>query len=441
MKNILVGLIVSLAYLTSAQVLNAEKIREFSSGYAGTLPTDPKFLARAYFENASIRNLIYELESGPVSVFRVEQALLDSEFSIEDLLGVGLVREEADQFFLNFNYFTLEDMHAIHQVIDDMALSLSQGYLDRSDEFGAIFGAYPVKTVSPKKLAFILISGFSLNWDGLKETQDMGFRAPNLVAGEGWKYSFWAAENDPEYSTHEFYWGSSSFPLGEFNFQDNPVDFAFSSFGDPYSDPRMNFPDLFYISEENLPSEVSRAIDKIGSQTETHFGLNIENVLGLDWTHDVGTILFALRENPRTEAELSIIVERVGKLPELMGLLQSIEYVNLDSRGEFQLLIPALDYEDQEMVNRALELSREILNGWLKSNYPAIRRELKNLTAIRQGVSFESLFTQIWHDLFGLATRELAHAGFTEDPSAEGVKYKGSQATIWRHSLYDFDPQ
>jgi hypothetical protein len=40
--------------------------REFSSGYAGILPTDAKNLARTYFNEPAVRRLIFDMENGPV---------------------------------------------------------------------------------------------------------------------------------------------------------------------------------------------------------------------------------------------------------------------------------------------------------------------------------------------------------------------------------------
>ena len=93
------------------------------------------------------------------------------------------------------------------------------------------------------------------------------------------------------------------------------------------------------------------------------------------------------------------------------------------------------------MVDEALALSRDVLIKWFAENYQGIRNDLGGLTSMAHGVAFEALFTQIWHDLFGLTTRELARSGFIADTYAEDFTYKASLGALWRHSLYDFDPQ
>lgn len=417
----------------------AKDQREFSTGYAGVLPTDDEDLARTYFEEPDIRELVFDLEDGPVSGTRVESALSGTNHVIDDLVRVGLIRPEGDRYALAFNYFTRDDMRAIHAMIEERAPSLARAYLQRKKDFMALLENYPAKTVSVEKLLYVIVSGFSLNWDGLKASREMGFRDPVQAKGDGWQYSFWAAEADPDYSTRGFYWGSSTFPAGDFNFADRPADFGFSSFGDPYSDPRMNFPDLLYIPIEDLPPDVAEKVPEMGLQTEARFGLNIPNVLGLDWTYDIGTVLFALREGPKTGAELQSLVERKTKVPALMALLSEIQYVRKGPDCSYQLLIPVLDHSDKEMVDKALALSRDILREWLEENYPDMKAGLQGLTAMRQGVPFEALFTQIWHDLFGRVSRELAEKGFTFDPNDQDEKYQGSLGSVWRHSLIEFE--
>ena len=57
-----------------------------------------------------------------------------------------------------------------------------------------------------------------------------------------------------------------------------------------------------------------------------------------------------------------------------------------------------------QLVADVLALHRQILQRWLQTHYGSFRSELSDLTVIRQGVPFEAVFTQIWHDIFGLTT-------------------------------------
>jgi hypothetical protein len=98
------------------------------------------------------------------------------------------------------------------------------------------------------------------------------------------------------------------------------------------------------------------------------------------------------------------------------------------------------DRADAPMLNAALNLHRRILGERLRRVYPRARAELSSITAVRQGVPFESAFTQIWHEYFGLATREMIAAGLIEDPYSKARRHPGSVAVLWRRPIYHFDP-
>ncbi|MGA2261317.1 MAG: hypothetical protein ABSH28_07770 [Acidobacteriota bacterium] len=413
--------------------------REFSSGYAGILPMDAKNLARTYFSEPAVRRLIFDLEKGPLQLERAAEVLKGTHFTVDDLLRVKLVSERDGRLFIGFNYFNADDIKAIDRVAALYVPSLVHAYLDQQQAFERIFKTYSAGTVSSKKLAFVLIAGFSLNWDGLRTTQELGYRKPLLVQGEGWRYSFWAEEDVTDRSTKEFYWGSSTFPAGKYNFSNKPADFAFSSFGDPFSDPRMNFPDLLYTSAADMAPAVRDVAQKIGLVHETAFGADFQNVLGFERARDLAALLFALRASPEAEARLARSIREPEKIGAYLSLLKQIQYVERGKDERYRLLFPVLDRMDKKLVDQSLALSRQIFSEWLKTNYGKMREDLGALTAMKQGVPFESLFTQIWHEWFGLTTRQLVRAGFMFDPYSKDATYKGSFPALWRLSLYDIN--
>lgn len=126
---------------------------KFSSGYAGTLPTDPEELAGTYFDNSHVRSLIHELEGGPVYRQRVLKELEGTGFTPDDLLRVGILRSEDDRFYIGFNYFTAGDMTKVIAAAENHAPSLVQAFLDRRAEFDRLFDRYPVDSVRKDRLA------------------------------------------------------------------------------------------------------------------------------------------------------------------------------------------------------------------------------------------------------------------------------------------------
>jgi hypothetical protein len=341
-----------------------------------------------------------------------------------------------------FNYFTLADMRRIHAIAVRDVPSLVDAYLRHAREFDRIFSRYPIKSVPRKRLATAVIAGIALNWDGLDKTMAWGYRRPQLVRGPGWRYSFFASEDDPTYSEHGFIWGSSTLFGEHDNLSGKPVDFSFSSFGDPYSDPRMNFPDLFTTPQSDMSPDVAAAVSAIGTRDESYMGAGLHAVLGPSRARSIGPMLFALRRAPQTAEALARYVEPAdrahsGAFPQL---LSAADYIRQRRDGRYELITPVLDREDAPMLREALALHRSILHQWLESHYSKERAELSGLTAMREGVPFESLFTQIWHEYFGLATRQLVQRGFIEDPYSPALRHPNSIPMVWRRSIYHFDP-
>lgn len=423
--------------------VRAEEKREFLSGYAGSLPTEARLKAGTYFGKPGVRKLIFALESGPLTHGEVIAALKGTGITPEQLIRVRILRRDGDAWYIGFNYFNRDDMRRIHAVTEKYVPSLVSAYVQKSGEFARLSKDYPANSVSDEALAFVLIAGFSLNWDALKFTEEKGYRKPQLVTGDKWQYSFWASEIVPGRSERGYYRGSHTFPGGSYNFERDPVDFSFSSFGDPYSEPRMNFPDLFYTPAEALAPPVHKIAARVGLTHETAFGLDIQNVLGLETARIVGPLLFRLRSKSMSEEDLRGALPEAdpARLSALLTLLVEIQYVEKADDGTYRLLVPVLDHADRAMVDGALSLSRDVLSKWFEENYSPIRKDLEGLTAMKHGVPFESLFTEIWHELFGLATRELVASGFLADPRGPARRYQGSLPVVWRLSLYDFQPR
>jgi hypothetical protein len=415
--------------------------RSFLEGAAGTIPASARDQSRTYFNMPQVRALVERLESGPLSAADVTVGLSGADATLSDLVRTHILRPTPAGYVIGFNFFTLADIRRIHVTADRDVPSLVDAYIRHAREFDRIFDRYPIKSVPRKRLATVLLAGFALNWDGLDKTIAWGYRRPELVEGPGWKYSFFAEEDDSSYSQHGFIWGSSTV-FGEHDNLDPPVDFSFSSFGDPYSDPRMNFPDIFFSPLTEVTPDVRAALEAIGTRDESYMGHDLPGLLGPSRARSIGPMLFALRRSPLTAAALARYVEPADRSHALafVQLLTATDYIRKRPDGRYELTAPVLDRADAAMLNEVLALHRRILRKWLEQHYGRERAELLTITAARQGVPFKSLFTQIWHEYFGLATRQLVGRGLIEDPYSPLMRHRGSVATVWRRSLYHFDP-
>jgi hypothetical protein len=419
--------------------VRAEDAPVYASGYVGSLPSDRALRPDVYFDRPAVRALLLELEPGPQPSARVEAALAGSGTSTEDLIRTHLLRRDGDRLAIDFAYFSRADMSRIHAVVDRRAVTLAQAYVARRAELDRLFARYDAHAVPRGDLAFVVLVGVSLNWDGLALTLERGWRAPRWVEAGAARYGFWASSDAPGRSYEGYYWGSSSFPAGPYNFEPSPVDFTFSSFGDPYSDPRMSFPDLFYLPPVELTPEVAARVKRIGLRSETLQGVSVEGVLGFSFARPTASILFALREGPKSERTLAhaLAEQDAERLPAILALLQQARCVRRTNHNRFELTSPVLDRRDERLLRDALALSRQIMSEWLTEIYDSIRSEIGPLTIERHGLSYEVAFTQIWHELFGATTRELARSGVVSDPRAAGAASPGSISLLWRMSLYD----
>ena len=430
-------LLASLVCLFLLQIDTARAGQAYFSGYVGTLPSSPENLARTYFNRPEVQRLIHTLEQGPIAEREAEERLAGTDTKLADLTRMRLVAVERGRVSIAFADFTAADMRLIHEVAARYVPSLVAEYVSRAPELARILSHYPLASVSRKRLAFALLAGVSLNWDGLRLLSDLGDRKPRLVQGPGWRYSFWASADTPGYSYKGYYWGSSTFPADSINLKP-PLDFSFSSFGDPFSDPRMNFPDLFELQPKDMTPQVRKAAKALGLRNDSVLGNTVNDVIGLDRAHGIGAMLFAMRHGARDAAGICATLPH-GEHDACRGslsLLTAAGYIREVRPGSFVLLVPVFDLQDKALANAALALSREAMTVWLNKNYSSIRRDLSGLTALREGVPYPALFTQIWHELFGLTTRELVKGGLIEDPYGPGVAWKGSIPAVWRTAVF-----
>lgn len=436
------SLVAAITALCAFASVGAQAQQAFFSGYAGSVPSDPELQPRAYFNRKEVRALFAAMETGPVPVSQAEAALKDSTTGIDDLLRTHLLRRDGDMLAIDFAYFSCMDMERIHAVVEKRAPSLAAAFAAKRSEFDRIFARYRVPGVSRGDLAFVILAGVSLNWDGLDLTLDSGLRTPRFVETGGGHYSFWAAAKTPNYSYSGFYWGSSSFPVGVYNFKEAPADYTFSSFGDPYSYPRMNFPDLFDLPINEMTGEIAPLAERIGLKSEELAGISITDALGFSLARPAAAILFALRDGAKDERDLvrRLSPDDTARAPAILALLEAGDYVRRDDRSRYELTAPVLDRRDQRMLDEALALSRSIMADWLAVNYEPVRDEIGPLTIDRHGLSYAAAFTQIWHELFGATTRELVKTGLVSDPRAEGAASPGSKPLLWRKTLYDLVP-
>ena len=166
----------------------------------------------------------------------------------------------------------------------------------------------------------------------------------------------------------------------------------------------MNFPDLLALPPEQMTPAIKDAVTALGLRDDDSLGFGLKNVVGLTRARDFGAILFAMRDGARTKDKLCAALppEDANDCDGELGLLATAGYAKPTADGNWMLLVPVFDASDRPMLNSALALSRSVITDWLAQNYGPMRRELFRLTAVRQGIPYTAMYSQIWHELFGL---------------------------------------
>ena len=103
----------------------------------------------------------------------------------------------------------------------------------------------------------------------------------------------------------------------------------------------------------------------------------------------------------------------------ILLLLKELQYVE-ETQGSYLLSTPFFSRDDKPMIDAARSLSWQLMHNWLDLNYSTVEASLGELTAIKYGVPYKQLYTQIWHYIFGLANKSLVQSGHFANPYAEG---------------------
>ena len=352
-----------------------------------------------------VSRLFQDIADQPRSAEYVQQALENSNVNLDRLLDLGLIRAWDGAYAINFNYLTLEDHVTLVTTLGPYAESLAQSYRDRWSEFEAVFKAYDAHGVSAGEVAFVVIGAISLDWDGLDITavNDLRITAKNLPDGRD--FVIWAKEQSRENNVKELYWGSHNEVV-------NGV--RFTTFGDHHTFPRLAFPDLLW-------STSSRVADIDGASRSLRIGVYqaLEPYYQNDFLRDVGSILRVLRQGPCTGDS---ITETTGvekdRADAILLLLKELQYVE-ETNGSYLLSTPFFSRNDKPMIDAARSLSWQLMHNWLDLNYSTVEASLGELTAIKYGVPYKQLYTEIWHYIFGLANKALVQSGHFANPYAE----------------------
>ena len=395
----------------------AKPERLLSFGITGTVnPATPLNRNPSYLLSIlDVQKLLIEIAHEPKSRAAIQKALSDTDITLEDLVETGLLRQTGEHYRISFILFLKEDLEIVKSTAGEFARDLAEVYLSQKGKFTNILARSNNLHNTIHELAFILIGCFSLDWDGLQITSELGYRAEAQPTKLGDRYLTWAEERQYE-AVRQIYWGSHN---------DYYPACVLTSFGDHCALPRTTFPDLAWLMEHkiydlDLPSPIE------------HHLMQAFSPFVSDFAEQTGEIMLSLAEGDRTLEDLA---ESLGETPDeilvKVELLGSLNWVAGDATNGFRPSIPVIPLGDVDMVKEILTLSGDLLVDWLPEQINDLQDQLSEITPLKYGLTFKEVFSQIWHYLFGLTNRHLVEAGFFADPYSPDRSFQGFIPAVW----------
>jgi len=392
-----------------------EKLLSF--GITGTvspmtpLNRNPSYLLSIY----DVQKLLIETAQEPKSREDIQEALSDTDITLEDLVKANLLKQSGEHFRISFILFLEEDLETIRSVTSELGHNLAQTYIQQKGEFANLLARSTNLHNSINALAYILIGCFSLDWDGLQIISELGFRTEAQPNDMGDRYITWAEERQYE-AVRAIYWGSHN---------DYYPECVLTSFGDHCALPRTTFPDLAWRMEHsvydlNIATEVEHQLVQAFSPFVS------------DFTEQIGELMLSLAEGDRTLEDMAeSLGEEPGEILTKVNLLKSLNWIDGDTTSGYRPTIPVIPLSDKDLVKNILTRSGEILVQWLPDHMDELKERLKDITPLKYGLTFEESFSQVWHYLFGLANQHLVNEGFFADPYSPERQFQGFIPAVW----------
>ena len=362
-----------------------------------------------------VQKTLIETAQEPKSREDLQQALSQTEITLEDLVETGLLTRSGDRYRISFILFLKEDLKIIRSVTEELSEKLAKQILDQQQQFSDLLKGSDNPHNQVSDLAYLLVGCFSLDWDGLQITSEMGYRAEAQPTRLGDRYITWAEERQYE-DVREIYWGSHN---------DYYPECVLTSFGDHCTLPRTTLPDLAWRMEHglydlSLPTEIEQRLVQAFSPFVS------------DFAEQTGELMLSLAEDDRSLEDLSeSLGNEPGEILVIVELLKTLDWVTGETISGYKPAIPVIPLSDSDLVRETLTRSGEILVQWLPDHMDELRNRLDAITPLKYGLTFEETFSQIWHYLFGLANRHLVKAGFFSDPYRADRRFKGFIPAVW----------
>lgn len=319
--------------------------------------------------------------------------------SLEAMARLNAVHARGGRWRVGFPIFTGEDRQTIDKTVRPPAEKMAARLWRRRDDLGAVLATISAAAYTSIDMLLLAIVGcFALDWGGLEWLKARGLLVHGKPQPGGRHYVLLGSE--PGATGLSRLAGSRNPSYGRY---------TFTSFGD-YDGRRL--------SVVEIPMVMSRVIDESESVPD---GWR-EPLRSVGAAHleklmlDLARVLEAAAARPASAVELAARLELDGaELDPLIALVTAAGAL----RAANSTLMPAIPVflpDDEAAMQQAVSMVLDDTMPLVEAEYPALKERLMSLTAIRQGLPFGEVFSEVWHALFGAVNEILANGGFMMNP-------------------------
>ncbi len=378
---------------------------------------DPTFVLKL----RAVQHVVLDAVNSPITAAHIDSLLLGAPVSRADLVKLGILRPHGNEYAIAYLVLTADDQRAIYTAALTYGPSLARAYESHRAEFDRLFARYRRSDLRAD-LAFAVVAGMSLNWDGLRLTTELGYRAAPVHYPNGDAYLFHSNQPGANNPADGIYSESHSLPGPQT---------TFTTFGDGPSMPRTyGIPDVFDGPAED-------GLESLKGDPAAYGAVQGELLAYIEYgAADAGLLMAALADAPLTVPALRTRVPLPdARFNASLRFLEALGYIR-KSGDTYDDAVPVLTPRDKPMLDSALALSRRIMTAWLTANHGAMEHDLAGLSSVRDGLPFAAPFSEVWHYVFGVAAKSLAADGFFADPRAPGRRDTGYVPLVWATSLF-----
>jgi len=334
------------------------------------------------------KEVMYLIARGPMKVGDIVNELGVSRKEVERVLKglekINAIKKVNDKVKIKFPVFFKEDMYKIDKVTEYPARELAERVLSVWNEVERLLYKFSCASqVRVDKIAFAVVGAYVLDLTGLEVLREKKLAICGTPQPGGRRYTLYGREKFEGYRQliSGIYWGCHS------SIVDN---IGFYSFGD-HSGKRYSLTDV------PLDREVLGVRNK-----------EVERKLRL---RAASMFLKVLKE---VEVRVQFLVE--SEIDEkLLKLLKDMGYILIN--GEVRLNYPVFIKEDNQLISEIKNLLKPVIERSAIEYRSLLKRELSEITPLKEGHSIELIYNDLWHWIFGKANKILAERGYLYNPS------------------------